>query len=179
MSKLSIINTYKVINRINLLLFVLLLLSMFIYLFYRTENTLINWLFIEAVGYENFHLIREVITNRLHLSPSIVYSLPEGIWVLCITVTSSYFKYTYRKKTIHFIYLPILFAVLLELFQLLGITNGTFDLTDLLFASFCWGIPYLILKKQTPPLEVTRAVNSKHLTLYLSYGIVYLAHVMN
>lgn len=156
---------------------VLLFFSLFIYLFFRPENTVANALFIKLFSEENYLLLRESIQNAFAPGPFIIYSLPEGLWVCCITITSSFFYWEYRKKHIPLIYLPILFAIGLELLQLLGITNGTFDFNDLFSAFLFWLFPFLVFRKQGSLYCANKSLSIKHFSLYFSYAIVYLAHV--
>ncbi len=81
--------------------FIILALSfcLFVYLFYRTERTVVTEMFISLISFDRFIGLRKNITNALPLNKHIVYSLPEGLWVFCITLTSKYYflKFGGRK----------------------------------------------------------------------------------
>ena len=65
-------------------------LGLFIYLFYRTEKTVINEIFIYITSFDRFIELQKVITNLITLNKHIIYSLPEGIWVFSITLTAKF-----------------------------------------------------------------------------------------
>ena len=116
-----------------------LLLSLCIYVFYRTEKTLINEMIIWHVPYDNFYALRSNVSFALPLNDHIIYSLPEGLWVFCITLTSYSFFLRIDKFKINLLYLPLIFSIGLELFQLFNFTNGRFDLWDIGLSIFFFG----------------------------------------
>ena len=64
---------------------------LFIYVFYRTEKTLVNYIATALLSKEGYKGVKEIIVSVLPLKDIIIYSLPEGLWVFCITITSSFF----------------------------------------------------------------------------------------
>jgi len=110
------------------LIILLLLFSLFIYLFYRTEKTVINELFVSIISFDKYVELRNSIANTLPLNEHIIYSLPEGLWVFCITLTSKFLFLKIGHREIGCVFIPLIFSIALEFFQLLNLTNGRFDL---------------------------------------------------
>jgi hypothetical protein len=154
-----------------------LLISLFIYLFYRTEKTVVNEIFISLISFDKFVEFRKAITNTLSLNEHIIYSLPEGLWVFCITLTSKYLLLKVGNREINLLFLPLIFSIGLELFQLLHLTNGRFDIWDIAFSVLFWAIAnYLIIHKSTKQ-NILHPFTTKSFICLCSYLIVYLAHV--
>lgn len=156
-----------------------LLFSLFIYLFYRTEKTVVNEIFISMISFDRYIELRKIITNLLPLNEYIIYSLPEGLWVLTITLTSKYYFLKIGNCEIKLFFAPIVFSIGLELLQLLHLTNGRFDFWDIGFSIFFWLVAnYLIFNKtQTQTQNILYPFTAKSIICILSYIIVYLAHV--
>ena len=156
-----------------------LLLSLFIYLVYRTENTVINEICISIISFEKFIGLRSIISETMPLNEHIIYSLPEGLWVFCITLTSKFFFVRIGSRELKLIFVPLIFSIGLELFQLIHFTNGRFDLWDMAAAVMFWAIAnYLIPFKQTRK-NILGPVTTRSAICLFSYLIVYLAHVWN
>ena len=154
-----------------------LLSSLFIYLFYRTEKTVINEIFISLVSFEKFADLRQSISNSLPLNEHIIYSLPEGLWVFCITLTSKFLFIKIGSRVINLLFVPLVFSIGLELFQLLHLTNGRFDLWDILVSILFWGVANYLFKHKKTRQNILDPFNSRSFICFLSYQIVYLAHV--
>ena len=154
-----------------------LLVGLFVYLFYRTEKTVINELFISIISFENFVELRKSITNALPLYEHVIYSLPEGLWVFCITLTSKFLFFKIGRHEINLLFFPLIFSIGLELFQLLHLTNGRFDFWDIGFSVLFWFIAnYLVTYKSTRQ-NILNPFTIQSIICILSYLIVYLAHV--
>ena len=153
-----------------------LLLSLCIYVFYRTEKTLINEMIIWHVPYDNFYALRSNVSFALPLNDHIIYSLPEGLWVFCITLTSYSFFLRIDKFKINLLYLPLIFSIGLELFQLFNFTNGRFDLWDIGLSIFFWGLANYAMKHQIEKQNILNPFTINSFICVLSYLIVYLAH---
>jgi hypothetical protein len=159
------------------LILLCLLCSLFIYLFYRTEKTIVNEIFISLISFDSFTELKSGIKNALPLNEYIIYSLPEGLWVFCITLTSKFLFLKVGKREINLFYVPLIFAIGLELFQLINLTNGRFDFWDIGFSIIFWAIAnYLIPFKETRQ-NILAPFNVKSFICILSYLIVYLSHV--
>ncbi|GAB4127013.1 MAG: hypothetical protein OHK0045_13290 [Raineya sp.] len=105
--------------------YVALLLAACVYIFFREPNTYFAF------------LIKKICNIQLHnFAPNymsdififLVFSLPSGLWVMANTI----FGYSFGQKRGIFIYLPITLVLTIEFFQLVGITDGTFDYLDVL-----------------------------------------------
>ncbi|PZR09278.1 MAG: hypothetical protein DI539_22105 [Flavobacterium psychrophilum] len=153
-----------------------LFISLYIYVFYRTSKTLINKLIVQLFSYEDYIALKEQINSALPLNDYIVFSLPEGLWIYCITILSGPFCFMIGKRRYNLVFVPLVTAVVMELFQLLHITNGRFDWMDILF-SFCfWLLAYLQTKRITKEI-IFKSFNARTVWCVSCYSIVYLAHV--
>jgi len=163
----------------NLLIFFSLAFSLFIYLFYRTEKTVINELFIYIISYEKFDQLRSIIVNALPLSNLVIYSLPEGLWVFCITLTSKFLFVKIGRLEIKLLFIPLVFSISLEVFQLLHVTKGTFDYWDIVFSILFWALANYVINYTKPIRNIIKPFDINSLICLFSYLIVYLAHVWN
>ncbi|MDI9364128.1 MAG: hypothetical protein QM541_04190 [Flavobacterium sp.] len=154
-----------------------LLLSLFVYLFYRTEKTVINEIFISIISFDKFAELRKEITNILPLNEHIIYSLPEGLWVFCITLTSKHLFLKVGKLEINLFFIPLVFSIGLELFQLLHLTNGRFDFWDIGFSILFWAVANYLINYKSIRQNILQPFTLKSFICLLSYLIVYLAHV--
>lgn len=154
-----------------------LLASLFIYLFYRTEKTVITEIFISIISFDKYAELRTVITNSFPLNEHIIYSLPEGLWVFCISLTSKFLFVKIGPREIDFIFLPLIFSIGLELFQLLHLTNGRFDFWDIGFSILSWRVANYLIKYKGTRQNILHPFSVKSLICILSYLIVYFAHV--
>ncbi|QIL42625.1 hypothetical protein G7074_12995 [Pedobacter sp. HDW13] len=154
-----------------------LVISLFIYLFYRTDKTLVNQIFIQLSSLKTYEDLKYIITSSLPLNKYIIYSLPEGLWVFCITLTSKGFYIKLFNRQIDCSLIPPVFAIGLELFQLLHITNGRFDILDITVSLFFWLLALKITHTKASLENVFNAFNFNSVVCLLSYCIVYLAHV--
>ena len=161
----------------NILVFSSLFISLFIYLFYRTEKTVVIKLFLYTISPQNYFYIKEAVNYYLPLHSTIIYSLPEGLWVFCITLTSKNFYVPMGKRRIIGIYFPLIFCIGLEIFQLLNITNGRFDLLDIAVSVFFWWLGYFFFSQKIKKENIFSGFSARSMFCIFSYGIVYLAHV--
>lgn len=154
-----------------------LLISLFIYVFYRTEKTLVNQLFIAVFSRESYFMLKANVTSFLPLPDHLIYSLPEGLWIFCITVTSSFFHFKVRDRKWRLVWVPILVALIMEIFQLLHLANGRFDMIDILFSTGFWLFALFYTRTNAGKEPLFQSVNIKTVCCMTSYFIVYLAHV--
>lgn len=153
--------------------------SLFIYVFYRTDKTLVNQIIIQLISFKTYQSLKQTITANLPLNEYLIYSLPEGLWVFCITLTSKEFYFDLFKKHINCVFIPLLFVVSLELFQLFHITNGRFDFFDIGISLFFWFIAAKIIDTQQRLENLFHSLNYNSVFCLLSYCIIYLAHVIH
>ncbi len=154
-----------------------LLFSLFIYLFYRTEKTVINQIFISIVSLGKFVAWRKYITHALPLNKHIIYSLPEGLWVFCITLASKFLFVKIYGRKINLLFLPLVFSIGLELFQLLHLTNGRFDFWDIGFSIAGWAAAACLMKHKSAKQNILKPFTAGSFICVFTYLIVYLAHV--
>jgi hypothetical protein len=152
-------------------------LSLFIYLFYRTEKTVINEIFIYITSFDRFIELQKVITNLIPLNKHIIYSLPEGLWVFSITLTSKFLFLKIGNHKINLLFVPLIFSIGLELFQLLNLTNGRFDFWDIGVSILFWFVANYLIPYKTIHQNILNPFTTRSLICVFSYIIVYLAHV--
>jgi hypothetical protein len=115
-----------------------LLVSLFIYAFYRTDKTEVNQWIIYFVSFESYSQVKAIVTSTLPLDGSIVYSLPGGLWVFCATALALGFYFEFGDLKVYIGPLPMLFATGLEFCQLTHLAHGTFDARDIMFYGVAW-----------------------------------------
>jgi hypothetical protein len=154
-----------------------LIISLFIYLFYRTEKTVVNEILIWLISNATYTSLKATIVHSLPLTDVVIYSLPEGLWILCITLTSKPYYISLSKWRIDCVYIPLIFCFSLELLQLIHVTNGRFDFMDIGIFVLFWLLGYYDSTEKVGKRNSLTTLNMKTLICLFSYGIVYLAHV--
>ena len=150
--------------------------SLFIYLFYRTDSILITRLFGLLFSQDAFLSKQIVIAKTLPLPTWVIYSLPEGLWIYATTIASKNYIIQLNNNKLNLVFMPLIIAFTIELFQLTGLSNGTFDLVDLIVATFFSALGYFLPFGSS--LGQTRFQPSKlnDFLCLASYLIVFLAH---
>jgi len=164
-------------NKKYFLIIFTLLISLFIYLFYRTEKTIVTELLINLISFDSFKELQTSIRHLLPLNKYIIYSLPEGLWVFCITLTSKFLFIKISDKKINLVYIPLVFVVVLEIFQLIHLTNGRFDFWDIGFSVVFWLLANYVFSFKENKQNIFKPFNLNSSICIASYLIVYLAHV--
>lgn len=154
---------------------VALLTSLFIYLFYRTEKTVVNILF-DFLTNHQMNDIRNNVRQTFPLPSFIIYSIPEGLWVFSATLLSKNIYIRIVKLNFHLGFLPFLYAILLEFVQLFHILHGHFDWMDILFSTLCWLVAFYI-PSNIKATHISLQPSSNTFKLMFVYGIVFLSHV--
>ena len=154
-------------------------ISAFIYLFYRTNQTLLNQLFAVVFGNDNYLFLKSFFHSNLKLPSQIIYSLPGALWVWVISIASRDVFIDFKGKKISFVVLPIIVALGFELFQYLHWTNGHFDWWDVIYSTAFWLLSFISLNKQKRSSNDTYTKLHYNLVFVGSYLIVFFAHVMN
>ena len=150
-----------------------MLLGLYLYFMYRSQDTIVNAL-LAKLGAREFPFLMNIWHKHYAIPQWCMYSLPEGLWVFSATLLSIRLEFPIREKRIHLKYLPFLFAMLVELVQVLGITNGQFDWLDI-FVSFIFTVLALIIPSKE---QKKNAIESKEFwLLILIYAMVYLSDV--
>jgi len=154
-----------------------LLCCLFIYVFYRTEKTVINQFIISFVSQDLYPRLKTSVNAALPLNEYLVYSLPEGLWVFCITLSSSFFHIGVMSRRYSLVFVPLLIALMMEICQLLHLTNGRFDMMDISFATGFWLVAFLWTRNNNNTKPLFQSFDIKTIWCMMSYFIVYLAHV--
>ncbi len=147
-------------------------------MFYRTEKTVINELMINMLSNEIYVALRAAVANSFTLNEHIIYSLPEGLWVFCITLTSKPFYIQGFNRRISCIIIPLIYSLGLEVCQLFRLTNGQFDFIDIFISIMFWIIAYYFFDDHAKKQNILKSLNIKSMACFASYGIVYLSHVL-
>jgi hypothetical protein len=153
------------------------MICLFIYSFYRTEKTIVNQLTIWLVTTQNYHSVKTTIVSSLPLNDWIIYSLPEALWIFCVTILSKNFFIQWNSWSIKCKYIPLMICTLLELMQLIQLTPGTFDVRDIVFIVLFWIMAILFSTNPRLKENIFKPLNRKSLFCLVSYLIIYLAHV--
>jgi hypothetical protein len=131
------------------------------------------------ISFEKFIGLRSIISETMPLNEHIIYSLPEGLWVFCITLTSKFLFVRIGRRELNLIFVPLIFSIGLELFQLLHFTNGRFDFWDIAAAVVFWAIANYLIPFKEIKQNILDPVTTRSTVCLFSYLIVYLAHVWN
>jgi hypothetical protein len=155
-----------------------MLFSLYVYLFYRTDKTVINQIAIFLYSLDDYESLKSTVAHHFPMPYLVVYSLPEAFWVFFITLTSTRFYISIGKSKFDLTYLPIFFVVVLEFLQFYHITNGSFDFGDIWLSAVFW----LLALWQSSAISVKHDIrniqfNFNQYLFIFSYAIVYLAHV--
>jgi hypothetical protein len=153
-------------------------MSLFIYLFYRTEKTVVNDLLIRLISLDSYARMKDTVTQYLPLKHFVIYSLPEGLWIFCITLTSRPYMLHWGKRRLDCVYVPLIYCIGLEIFQLLHFANGRFDPVDIGMSMLFWLPANYFFRCIEEKQNLLQPINLKRIACFASYGIVYLSHVL-
>lgn len=135
-------------------------------------------MFISLFSQESYDILKTSIRQRLSLSGPVIYSLPEGLWVFCISLTSRFFYISFGRIKINLALIPPIVAIGLEICQLLHVTNGRFDFVDIGFSFLFWLVAYLFTDTENEEENIREKITFSGISCAFCYSIVYLAHVM-
>ena len=132
-----------------------------------------------CISYETFTSIKQAVCTAIPLKEYFIFSLPEGLWIFCTTITSSFFYLELGGKKYSLNFLPVMIAVIMELLQLLRFTNGRFDPMDLIFSIGFWMLAIFLTKETAVERQpLFKSFDQKTIFCTATYLIVYLAHVI-
>lgn len=160
-----------------ILICVSLLAGLFIYVFYRTSRTLVNEMLVHVISLNTYTRLKAHIVSALPLNDIVIYSLPEALWIFCITLTSKPYYIKLYKWRFDCIFIPLIFCCGLEILQLFHITNGRFDFMDIGLSAIFWILGAYVLRDDTEKQNIFTRLDGNRLLCVASYAIVYLAHV--
>jgi hypothetical protein len=164
-------------RRVYSLIVITLLICLFIYLFYRSEKTVVNELMILFLSLDTFSGLRGTISNAIPLNELIIFSLPGGLWVFCTTALAEGLYMKIGKYKLQLVCVPVLFAVSLEFCQLLNITHGTFDLWDIACYFVFWSFAHYWFESRNPQQNILSSFTVNGFICVACFLSVYLAHV--
>jgi hypothetical protein len=155
-----------------------LIISLFIYTFYRAEETNVN-LLLKYVFHSDFQSIRIHVKDSIPLPSVVIYNLPEGLWVFSVTLLGANLFLRLKHRKIYLIYLPILFVLLLEILQLLKITDGTFDLLDIVIPSAFWLLAFAYCSTYVNSLRELKNTTVRFTLFIIVFSLAYLSDMNN
>lgn len=155
-----------------------LLTALFLYAFYRTTDTVVNRVFISVFSHDSFYQLRNVVTTIMPLPDWMVYSIPEALWVFCATLVSKNLYLSIGRYSVNCVYIPILFAFLWEVFQLVGITKGYCDFWDIILSSIAFVLAKKFFKPPYGVMHVFKTFTFQVFLFFVMFAIVYLSHVV-
>jgi hypothetical protein len=138
---------------------------------------LVTRLFIALFSQETYSFLKARVVSLVPLQDCLIYSFPEGLWVFCITVTSSFFYLEVGKRKWDLVFVPIGVALGMELFQLLHFANGRFDVMDITVSTGFWLLALFCTRTNAHKEPLFQTVNVNTVCCMISYSIVFLAHV--
>ncbi len=156
---------------------VALLIALFIYLFYRSEKTVVNELAILLLSMDTYAAIKSGIVEMIPLNELAIFSLPGGLWVFCATALSRDFYVRVRDHKIQVVLVPVLFATGLEFCQLMHLTNGRFDFGDIAFYLLFWLLAYRAFHAPDAQQQTLSPFTLHGFICLACFLSVYLAHV--
>ncbi|MGB1247467.1 MAG: hypothetical protein ACPG4Z_01185, partial [Chitinophagales bacterium] len=74
-----------------------------------------------------------------------IYILPAALWMFSVTLLADGLKIAIGKFQFPLIHIPILYLIALELLQMANISNGRFDIMDIIFPIIAWMIACVII----------------------------------
>lgn len=120
-----------------------LLLALYIYTAYRSEdvyvNQIVQMLWPQYNGAESFHLIS--------LPDWCIYSLPEALWIIALSIASHPLYITLFQFRISLQFVIPIIIISFEILQYFQILNGTFDLMDIVIPGVAWVLVLLLTKR--------------------------------
>lgn len=151
-------------------IFIPLLFCGIICLAYRPSDTLGH------VVFEQWFTID--FSNSIPLNNIVIYNLPAALWVFSMTLFSYGLSVKIKQSTIRLIYVPILFVIVLELLQILNLTDGTFDLIDIILPILGYIFAILLLKFNTKTLQKKSSYKLKGIVYPFIFALVLLADLI-
>jgi hypothetical protein len=150
--------------------------SLFIYLFFRTQHTVVN---IMLAKLSHGHTLAAILYIRKHfpLPEFAIYSLPEALWVFAATLVSRHLFIQFGKQNFHLAWSPLCYAVSLEFLQLFHLMPGSFDRMDVLTSAAFTLFAVYFIKCPLPTQQLLGKFNYRTFFFIYIYAIVFLSHV--
>lgn len=156
---------------------IFLFFCVFIYVFYRTEDTLINLILLQLLPNSELLLFKETIRSTVAFPAWVIYSLPGGLWVFAASILARKLRLRIFSKNICIEWAPMFFALWLEFWQYVGIVKGHFDVLDILIV-LIFGLTAMSVKKPMQLSTQTLFPFHKRSTIFVFVFVcVFLGHV--
>ena len=126
-----------------------IILGLFIYIVYRSNDTIIFYWF-SCIGIE---FIIDSIRNSdiffLNIPFWLKYNFPDGLWVYSlINIFLFIWIDDINKHNFYYVYISVLIACICEILQFYNIIPGTYDFIDILFYLFFGFLPFLFISNK-------------------------------
>ena len=165
-------------RRYYFLISVALLVSLVIYVVYRSEKTVINIVLQHLFLMDNMTAIKVMFRSQGPSLPAyVVYSLPEGLWLFSTALLSKNLYLKIGGRTIEYVFLPLVFAIILELLQWFHLTHGRFDINDLIVAFIFWAVAFGLVRCPYKSVNTAQPFTFRVVLVIVSYAMVYLSYV--
>jgi hypothetical protein len=150
--------------------------GLFVYLFYRTQHTIVN-IILDKLS--QGHALAAIFYIRKHFSlpEFVIYSLPEALWVFAATLVSKHLFIKLGKRNFHLAWTPLCYAVSLEFLQLFHLMPGSFDWMDILPSLAFTLYAIYFIKCPLPTQQLLGKFNYRTFFFIYIYAIVFLSHV--
>ncbi len=150
-------------KKYHLYIFFPLFVSLVLYVFFRSENIVIN------------QIIYNFYPKPFRFSPNfsnfLIYNFPQGLWVFSTTLVS---KNLYLRK-FNLAFLSLIFSFYIEAIQYYHLTNGTFDYWDLITAFVSFTIAYYGIPCPYKKEQLLKRFNFRTVLFSFCYLIVFLS----
>ncbi len=148
--------------------FIPLLLCGLICLFFRSSDTYANIIWNDLFSFN--------LSSSWKLNDIIIYNLPSALWVFSITLISFNIKPSITKKLpFSTTLLPLFFIIILEFFQLFNLTNGTFDILDILLPALAWLFAIFLLSRNKQAIQSMKVSFHHSILFQLVFLLVFLS----
>jgi len=150
--------------------------SLFIYLFYRTQHTVVN-IMLNKLSHGQAVTSIHYIRDHFPLPVFLIYSLPEALWVFAATLVSKQLFIKFRERNFHLAWAPLSYAISLEFLQLFHLMPGSFDWMDISLSLGFTLYAVRFIKCPLPAQQLLGKFNYRTFFFIYIYAIVFLSHV--
>lgn len=130
--------------------FISLLLGTMIYILFRTSSLKVfSWLQFIGIDFLNSSLRKKMVVFSEDIPHWVLFSLPDGLWnfsYICLML--AIWEGNISQKNIFWIIIISIVSIGSEIGQWLGLVQGTFDITDVLFYTIGSFFPFLIFRQK-------------------------------
>jgi hypothetical protein len=146
-----------------------LLLSLYIYMIYRAEQTVVNLILFKLFD-QKFIYFKTKFIYLKNIPDCLRFSLPGALWLFAATLL---LRNLYFKR-FHLAFLPLCYVFFLEFLQYFHFTNGRFDTMDLAISSLFFFFAFAI-KCPFPKQMLYQKPFGRSFLAVFAFAILYLA----